>query len=79
MHTNLKARKPELNGRNYEVRATTEPLTLMGTAIIFNEPVKIGNISNLAPDALCGVDLSEWYFSRTMTAVKYRLPERRRQ
>jgi len=45
--------------RSYDIRAAG-PLTLEGTAIVFNEPAKIGNITEvIAPDALRGVDLSD--------------------
>jgi HK97 family phage major capsid protein len=49
-----------MNKRNYEIRAASEPLTLTGTAIVFNEPATIGNTTEIiAPDALRGVDLSD--------------------
>jgi len=44
--------------RNYEVRAG-EPLKLEGVAIVFNQPAKIGGVTEvISPDALRGVDLS---------------------
>jgi HK97 family phage major capsid protein len=50
--------KPET--RAYTVRAATEPLTLTGTAIVFNEPAKIGGVTEvIAPDALRNVNLSD--------------------
>jgi len=49
-----------MNQRSYEVRAAGAPLTLEGTAIVFNEPAKIGSTTEvIAPDALRGVDLSD--------------------
>ncbi|GHU95340.1 hypothetical protein FACS1894208_08000 [Clostridia bacterium] len=49
-----------MNKRNYEIRAAAEPLTLTGTAIVFSQPAKIGNTTEvIAPDALRGVDLSD--------------------
>ena len=49
-----------MNKRNYEIRAAGDPLTLTGTAIVFNEPAKIGNTTEvIAPEALHGVDLSD--------------------
>jgi len=46
--------------RSYDIRATGGPLTLEGTAIVFNQPAKIGNTTEvIAPDALRGVDLSD--------------------
>jgi HK97 family phage major capsid protein len=49
-----------MNKRNYEIRAAVEPLTLTGTAIVFNQPAHIGGVTEvIAPDALRGVDLSD--------------------
>jgi HK97 family phage major capsid protein len=49
-----------MNKRNYEIRAAVEPLTLTGTAIVFNQPATIGSTTEvIAPDALRGVDLSD--------------------
>jgi HK97 family phage major capsid protein len=49
-----------MNRRNYEIRAASEPLTLTGTAIVFNEPANInGTTEIIAPAALQGVDLSD--------------------
>ena len=46
--------------RSYEIRAAGGPLTLEGTAIVFSEPAKIGNTTEvISPDALRGVDLSD--------------------
>jgi len=46
--------------RNYDIRAAGGPLTLEGTAIVFDEPAKIGNTTEIiSPDALRGVDLSD--------------------
>jgi len=51
--------------RNYEIRAaetqaTGEPLKLEGTAIVFNSPAKIGDITEvIQPEALRGVDLND--------------------
>jgi HK97 family phage prohead protease len=46
--------------RNYQIRADENPLTLMGTAIVFNQPAKVGGVTEIiAPEALRGVDLSD--------------------
>ena len=46
--------------RAYEVRAAEKPLTLTGTAVVFNQPADIGGITEvIAPDALRGVDLND--------------------
>jgi HK97 family phage major capsid protein len=49
-----------MNARSYDIRAASEPLTLTGTAIVFNEPAAIGNTTEIISDsALDGVDLSD--------------------
>jgi HK97 family phage major capsid protein len=49
-----------MNTRNYEIRAEENTLKLTGTAIVFGEPAKIGNVTEvISADALRGVDLSD--------------------
>ncbi len=46
--------------RNSEVRAAEKPLTLTGTAVVFNQPAEIGGVKEIiSPDALRGVDLDD--------------------
>ena len=46
--------------RNYKVRASEKPLIIEGTAIVFNEPAKVGDYTEyIAPTALDGVNLDE--------------------
>ena len=46
--------------RCYEVRAAEKPLTLTGVAVVFNQPAKIGTMTEvISPDALRGVDLND--------------------
>ncbi len=45
--------------RNYQIQAAGEPLKLEGVAVVFNQPAKIGSVTEvIAPDALRGADLS---------------------
>jgi len=46
--------------RSYQVRANENPLIVEGTAIVFNEPAKIGNYTEIiSRNALDNVDLSD--------------------
>jgi HK97 family phage major capsid protein len=46
--------------RQIEVRAAETPLVLEGTAVVFNQPAQIGNVTErIDPAALDGVDLSD--------------------
>ncbi len=48
------------NERRYEVRASEKPLTLTGTAVVFNQPATIGSMKEIiAPDALRGISLDD--------------------
>jgi len=48
------------NERRYEVRASEKPLTLTGTAVVFNQPAEIGSMKEIiAPDALRGINLDD--------------------
>jgi len=46
--------------RAYDIRAATTPLTLEGVAVVFNEPARIGEYTEvIARSALDGVDLAD--------------------
>lgn len=46
--------------RAYEIRASEKPLIIEGTAIVFNEPAKIGKFTErIAPEALNSVNLDD--------------------
>ena len=46
--------------RNYQIRTSEKPLIVEGTAIVFNEPAKIGKFTErIAPEALNGVNLDD--------------------
>ncbi|MDY6086608.1 MAG: phage major capsid protein [Succiniclasticum sp.] len=52
--------KNERQTRNAEIRAEDKPLTLTGTAVVFNKPATIGGVTEvISPDALRGVGLDD--------------------
>ena len=52
--------KNEKQIRSYDIRADESPLVIEGTAIVFNQPARMGGYTErIAPTALEGIDLSD--------------------